>query len=112
MVKNYVFLIHIILNVSTKLAITGSLSRLLQCLLFLPSQNVFFLTNWMYPFIVTLSFILLLVSKKNSASYENIRCLIVLLLKYLHSVKPRIHLISVLLDCPLNIALTRVNSSA
>lgn len=96
MIKNYIFLINTIFNVSSKLAITGSLSRVLHNL-FLPTENVFFLANWMYPFIVILSFILLLVSKINSATYycENIRSLIVLLLKYLHSVKPRIHLISV-----------------
>lgn len=91
-----IFLINIILNVSTKLAITSSLSRLLHSL-FLPSENVFFLANWMYPFIVILSFVLLLVSKINSATYyyESIRFLIELLLKYLYSVKPRIQLFSV-----------------
>lgn len=90
-----IFLINIILNVSTKLAITSSLSRLLHSL-FLPSENVFFLANWMYPFIVILSFVLL-VSKINSATYyyESIRFLIELLLKYLYSVKPRIQLFSV-----------------
>lgn len=63
----------------------------------MPSENVFFLANWLYPFAVILSFILLLIPKINSGTcyYENIHPLIELPVKDLHSVKPCIHLILV-----------------
>lgn len=62
MIKNYIFLINIILNVSTKLAITGSLSRLLHSLTVLAIRkcvgfsklDVSFYCNFILSFIISI----------------------------------------------------------